>query len=147
MPPKVLLLPNGVDLLNKRTKLAIQILRFFNCEMVDVIVTRDGVNSVEALFLVPLSQDQVADQLGKPDLDGRKGHARLQSNARLFRQHRDRPAMPGSSEQQVKEPSNGRRFALEMRGQPMSATSVGLVAVGKSPPAPWAAPQRHLSSS
>ncbi len=147
MPLQVLLLPNGVSQLDKRTQLAIQILRFFKGEIMDVIVTRDGVNSVEALFLVPVRQNQVADQLRRPDLDSGKGHSRLKRDARLLRHDRDRPAMPDSSEQQVKELSNGRRLPLEMRGQPMPAARVRLVAIGKPPQAPRAAPQWHLSSS
>jgi len=61
---QVLLLTDSVCLFNESAQLLIQILSLFESEMMDTIVPRNRVDAVEARSLVPVRQDQVADDPG-----------------------------------------------------------------------------------
>jgi len=61
MVSKVLLLPNSVCLSYESAQLLIQVLGLFQPEMMDVIVPRNRVDTVEARSLMPVRQDQVTD--------------------------------------------------------------------------------------
>src|SRR5690348_4060141 len=108
--------------------------------MMDVIMPGNGVDAVEAGTLVPVCQDEVADDSGGLDLDGGEGHAHLKSDPRLFRQHDYWPGTTHLSHEQFVELSIGRGLAFEVGDQAIPAAGMRLVAVGEPSPTNWAPP-------
>jgi hypothetical protein len=79
------LLPDRIGLDNETAQLSIQISGPLNPEMMNVIMARDRINTVEAGEFMAARQNQMTNKFRGLHLDGGKGHAHLKRNTRLFR--------------------------------------------------------------
>ena len=140
---KMFLVPNRVGFPDEGAKLLIQIRRFFNSEMVNVIPPGNRIDPFKARALVSVRQNQMAHQPGMPDLHRREGHAHLKSDSCLFRHDDHRAALPQPINELVVQFGYGLRLPLKMCSQLVIGAKGRLVPIRELPPALRAAPHRH----